>query len=78
MDNPHELNFILHVYSGNAKVARVPCNFLMPGAIAKIIENFQSDDNANWFYTSFEIEYKGAIIHRKLIPLDDEDRQIGL
>jgi len=65
MEQINNLNFILHMYSGNAKVARVPSNFIIPDAVTKILNYFQIVDLDHQFYTSFEIEYKGTIIHRE-------------
>jgi hypothetical protein len=62
-----DLNFVLIVYQNNARVARIPCNFLMePHIESGILSHFicANEDSSN-FYTSFEIEYQGSIIDRK-------------
>lgn len=61
MSKLNQLDFILHLYSGNAKIARIPCNFLLQESINEIIKKFQPP-NTTWLYTSFEIEHQGSII----------------
>jgi hypothetical protein len=63
MSKLNQLDFIFHLYSGNAKVARIPCNFLLHDSIEEILRNFQSREK-HWIYTSFEVEYQGSIIKR--------------
>lgn len=70
MDKVKDLNYILHLYTGNAKIARIPCNFLMHGSIKNILYHFfQIDNTESQFFTSFEIEYQGNIIYRETIPV---------
>jgi len=67
MSKLDQLDFILHLYLGNAKIARIPCNFLLQESVDEVIKKFQSLDKT-WIYTSFEVEYQGSIIKRGSLP----------
>ena len=70
MKKVNQLNFVMHLYSGNARVCRIECNFLIPGAIRRILNHFiLLGGETPTIYTSFEIEYQGKIIFRDTIPL---------
>jgi hypothetical protein len=61
-----DLNFTMIVYVNNARVARIPCNFLMLDheAYAVILKHFVPRISSQKFYTSFEIEYQGSIVYK--------------
>jgi hypothetical protein len=63
MNKLNQLNFILHLYSENAKVARVPCNFILHNSVEEILKKFQPLDST-WLYTFYEVEHQGNIIKR--------------
>jgi hypothetical protein len=77
-----DLNFVMIVYVENAKVARIPCNFLMaPYTYERILNHFISINKTNSnYYTSFEIEFQGSVIYKRDIStylnqrLSDENR----
>ena len=75
MDKVSDLNYIIHLYIDNAKISRVSCNFLMESSIKYILDNISSDTTQ--FYTSFEIEYQGRIIHRSTLPLSNDNIVLG-
>lgn len=75
MDKVSDLNYIIHLYIGNAKIRRIPCNFLMESSIRHIIENVSNTDTK--FYTSFEIEYQGRIIYQSIFPLSNDNVVLG-
>jgi hypothetical protein len=76
MEKVKDLNYILHLYIGNAKIARVPCNFLMDRSVGYILHHFYKDfyksRTDSQFFTSFEIEYQGNIIYREIIPVSSD------
>ena len=65
-----ELDFVVVYYINNAKITRVPCNFLMHDPVHAIHEWWVNSDQQ--FYTHVAIEYQGqTILH---IDLKDQDR----
>lgn len=64
-----DLNFVMIVYVGNAKVARIPCNFLMaPFTYDRILHHFSLlNSTSSNYYTSFEIEFQGGVIYKQEI-----------
>lgn len=59
-----ELDCIVVLYSGNAKIARIPCNFLLTPKVDLdvLIKNYWADQPQN-FYTKITIEYQGKTIY---------------
>jgi hypothetical protein len=62
MSTLNDLNFTMVLYTddGNAKIARMPVNILMPSA-ANIISNYWVDKEQT-FYTHIAGEYDGQTI----------------
>jgi hypothetical protein len=65
-----DLNFVMVIYVDNAKVIRIPCNFLMaPRIYDRILNHFipKSEIDTLNYYSSFEIEYNGSIVYKNTI-----------
>ena len=67
--NLNDLNFTLVLFCGNAKIVRVPGNFLMHNPIRTLLA--QWIDDTQTFYTHAEVEYRGSVVTR----LDLADKQ---
>ena len=67
--NLNDLSFTLVLFNGNAKIVRVPGNFLMHNPIRTLLA--QWIDDSQTFYTHAEVEYQGNIVAR----LDLADKQ---
>ena len=67
--NLEHLNFMLILYVGDSKVARITCNFLMADATPAILEYWINDSQE--FYTHVGIDYQG----KTLIKVDLKNKQ---